>query len=239
MITGSLKAQHDRRGENVIIAPPRPPPTNPPSKKREHNRYKKNASRWNSWKEKTLHWKKNKEKHEAQKTAWKKQHFRDINKSENRAHARASENKTDAFSTIAKHCATARGTQIEHAVQWRKNTHNAQPWTTKKNINNHTYIKKRENPARLPPKMKWRFLQPSQNTAPATQNARAQNHWWPQVTRFACTKCKFWKWHMTILAMARHWVFAGTYIYIYICVCVCVCLCVCLFVCVRMHKYNF
>ena len=32
MITGSLKAQHDRRGENVIIAPPRPPPTNPPKK---------------------------------------------------------------------------------------------------------------------------------------------------------------------------------------------------------------
>ena len=47
----------------------------------------------------------------------KKTHFRDINKSENRAHARASENKTDVFSTIAKHCATARGTQIEHAVQ--------------------------------------------------------------------------------------------------------------------------
>ena len=27
-----------------------------------------------------------------------------------------------------------------------------------KNINNHTYIKKRENPARLPAKMKWRFF---------------------------------------------------------------------------------
>jgi hypothetical protein len=29
--------------------------------------------------------------------------------------------------------------------------------------------------------MKMIFLQPSQNTAPATQDARAQIHWWPQV----------------------------------------------------------
>ena len=29
--------------------------------------------------------------------------------------------------------------------------------------------------------MKLIFLQPSQNTAPATQNARAQIHWWQQV----------------------------------------------------------
>ena len=42
-------------------------------------------------------------------------------------------------------------------------------------------MKKRENPARLPAKINIAFLQPAQNTAPATQNARVQIHWWSQV----------------------------------------------------------
>ena len=74
MITGNLKAQHDRRGENIMIAPPHPPPTPHP-----------------------LH---------------------------------------------------------------------PLPNTSKKHKTSH---QKRDNPACVPAKMKLIFLQPSQNTAPATQ----------------------------------------------------------------------
>jgi len=51
-----------------------------------------------------------------------------------------------------------------------------------KNIKDRTF--NTSNNARIPrllAKMKMIFLQPSQNTAPATQNARAQIHWWQQV----------------------------------------------------------
>jgi hypothetical protein len=47
-------------------------------------------------------------------------------------------------------------------------------------------IKKRKNPSCLPAKIKMVLFQPSQNTAPATQNARAPIHWWPQVKMHFC-----------------------------------------------------
>ena len=40
---------------------------------------------------------------------------------------------------------------------------------------------KMRNSARLPAKMHMAFFSPSQNTASATQNGRAQSHSWPQV----------------------------------------------------------
>jgi hypothetical protein len=46
--------------------------------------------------------------------------------------------------------------------------------TKKQNENSHfRYINKRKNPVRLPAKMKLSLFQPSQSTAPATQNKRA------------------------------------------------------------------
>ena len=42
-------------------------------------------------------------------------------------------------------------------------------------------VEKTQNGARLPAKMQRAFFAASQNTAPATQNGRAQIHWWPQV----------------------------------------------------------
>ena len=130
MITGNLKAQHDRRGENIMIAPPHPPPTPHPLHPPE-----------------------------------------------------------------------------------------PLPNTPKKHKTSH---QKRDNSACVPAKMKHIFLQPSQNTAPATQmhvlkfigGRRLECIFFGvkiEKTRFACTKCRFRKWHMAILAT-----FAGIHIYIYI-----------------------
>ena len=40
---------------------------------------------------------------------------------------------------------------------------------------------KTQKVARLPAKMQYDFFVRSENTAPATQNGRAQIHWWPQI----------------------------------------------------------
>ena len=40
---------------------------------------------------------------------------------------------------------------------------------------------KTQKVARLPAKMPYDFFVRSENTAPATQNGRAQIHWWPQI----------------------------------------------------------
>ena len=42
-------------------------------------------------------------------------------------------------------------------------------------------VPKTQKVARLPAKMPYDFFLRSENTAPATQNGRAQIHWWPQV----------------------------------------------------------
>jgi len=48
----------------------------------------------------------------------------------------------------------------------------------KKTIQN---VPKTQKVARLPAKMPYDFFLRSENTAPATQNGRAQIHWWPQI----------------------------------------------------------
>ena len=58
----------------------------------------------------------------------------------------------------------------------------------KKNIQN---VPKTQKVARLPAKMQYDFFARSENIAPATQNGRAQIHWWPQIKmHFCCTKKK-------------------------------------------------
>ena len=82
-------------------------------------------------------------------------------------------------------------------------------------------MKKRENPARLPAKINIAFLQPAQNTAPATQNARVQIHWWPQVKMhmFHLEKQKK-AFHLHKMQMLKEtedeFIFIRMYIYIYI-----------------------
>jgi hypothetical protein len=88
------------------------------------------------------------------------------------------------------------------------------------------HIKKCENPARLPAKMNIFFLlniffTPSQTTAPAPQNARAQLRCWPQVKRNEKGKSALHPHEMQVSKMTYFLFFcngetksAGIYIYI-------------------------
>ena len=81
---------------------------------------------------------------------------------------------------------TAPATQNRHAFHSRtnKNKHHSPKKTDKTSTSPN--IKKRKNPSCLPAKIKMVLFQPSQNTAPATQNARAPIHCWPQVKMQFC-----------------------------------------------------
>ena len=106
-------------------------------------------------------------------------------------------------------------------------------------------VEKTQNGARLPAKMQRAFFAASQNTAPATQNGRAQIHWWPQVKMHIfelenVKKKNAFRLHEKQISDGANDNFSdGETQGLRVCVCVYIYMYVCMYVCVYIYIFTY